>query len=387
VLPERPGAWPEGFAAAPRDRDAALALAHLQSVVPRDLRALAVREGSASRCLAALAGGRLGSAADASRALAVRPTDVRRALSAAGAREAVPGDEGYPDVLLDLADPPVCLFVRGRRLDGWFPHHASPVAAAAVVGARKPTSYGLEIAGVLGAGLGAAGAVVVSGAALGIDAAAHRGALRVGGGTIAVLGSGIDRAYPRRHRGLLAEIERNGAVVSEYPPGFHPLPRRFPARNRIVAALARAVVVVEGAPGSGSLITAGFGLDLGREVLAVPGPVTSPLSVAPHDLIREGAGLVRGVEDVLQAVCLAPGGGGEDGLPQDLTDQELLVLRHLSAPAPAEVVARTAGLDRSGTLACLVGLELRGLVRSVGGRFERTARWMVGEAGASSPAS
>ncbi|MGH2723303.1 MAG: DNA-processing protein DprA [Actinomycetota bacterium] len=225
--------------------------------------------------------------------------DVRRvsqALRRAGARLAVPGDGEYPERLLDLPDPPACLFLRGRPPPG---AGGRPEVAVAVVGARACSPYGREVAEGIGAGVAAAGVAVVSGAAIGIDGAAHRGALRVGGPTVAVLGSGIDTAYPQRHRGLIDRIAEAGSVLSEYPPGVKPEPRRFPARNRIVAGLARAVVVVEGAPGSGSLITAEFAQDLGRDVLAVPGPVTSPLSQAPHELIRDGGTLVRGAEDVL----------------------------------------------------------------------------------------
>jgi DNA processing protein len=371
VWPDRPGSWPEGFVRSPSDRDAALALAHLRTLPPRDLLALARREGTASRCAASIREGRIGTQADRDAVGGARPDRVRRRLTGCGGWVAFPGDPDYPDPLLDLPDPPVCLFGRGGPLRGLY-RPGEPPNAAAVVGARKATPYGEEIAGLLGAGLAGAGVVVVSGAALGIDAGAHRGALRAGGPTVAVLGSGIDVAYPRMHEGLLAEIARSGAVVTEYPPGVPARSFHFPARNRIIAALARVTVVVEGAPGSGSVITATFAGELGRDVLAVPGPVTSPLSAAPHALIREGAGLVGGLEDVLASLGAAGAPPGSS-IPPDLPEPDRRVLDHLSAPATAELVARAAGMDPARVLSSLVSLELRGLVRSVGGRFERTA--------------
>jgi DNA processing protein len=204
-----------------------------------------------------------------------------------------------------------------------------------------------------------------------VDAAAHRGALRARGRTIAVLGSGIDVPYPRSHRGLLDDIARSGAVVSEYPPGMRAHPRRFPARNRIVAAMASAVVVVEGSPGSGSLITAEFAQDLHREVLAVPGPVTSELSAAPHELIRDGAGLVRDAHDVLEAMHIA-WGGPVDAAPTAPGEDERRVYEALAgAPQVVEQVAAAAGVDAGRALRTLVALELRGLVGEAGGRYRR----------------
>jgi DNA processing protein len=242
----------------------------------------------------------------------------------------------------------------------------------------------------------AAGVTVVSGAALGIDAASHRGALASGPQienadaqtglfpsrfpTLAVLGSGIDRPHPRRNRALIEEIAAAGAVVSEYPPGAPALPRRFPARNRLVAALSRAVIVVEGAPGSGSMITAEFALEMGRDVLAVPGAVTSPLAAVPHQLIREGACLVRGPQDVLEALGVAPGeslpaqrdGSGEVGA--SLPPAERRALEEVAgAPVTVDAVAVGARLSVDEALSALMALELRGMVREVGGRYERTA--------------
>jgi DNA processing protein len=366
-----PGAWPEGFVADPRDRRALLVLAHLEGMTPRELHGLAWDQRSARVCLEAVRRAAAGSDADRERVAAVDPKVVQRILDDRGATLVAPGDPGYPVHLLHLPDPPGWLFVRGRL---------SPSGrAVAVVGARSCSPYGREVAEGLGAGLAAAGVTVVSGAAFGVDAAAHRGALRVLGSTVAVLGSGIDVPYPRSHRRLLEDIAGTGAVVSEYPPGTLPHPRRFPARNRIVAALSGAVVVVEGAAGSGSLITAEFAQDLHREVLAVPGPVTSELSAAPHELIRDGAGLVRDAEDVLEALGFSePGTAGEGGSSETaagLTDDERRVVETLTgAPQLVEQVAAGAGLHASAALRNLTALELRGMVRVDGGRYRRTVR-------------
>lgn len=379
----RPGDWPTGFVAGRRDRDALLVLAHLESLSPRDLHQLAWREGTARGCLRAARRGTV-SELDRSRASSIEPAGIREALSRCGADLIAPGDAEYPGGLLDLTDPPGWLFVRGRLSQG------SGVAAA-IVGARNCSPYGVEVAELMGSGLAAAGVAVVSGAARGIDGAAHRGALAVGGPTVAVLGSGIDVPYPRGHRRLLDQIADHGAVVSEYPPGLRPHPRRFPARNRVVAALARAIVVVEGAPGSGSLITAEFAQDLHRDLLAVPGPVTSELSAAPHELIRDGAGLVRGAGDVLEALGLASGrtssrsdldeGATSKGEPdgprgvspsEDLPEPERLVLETLGGTGQViEQVALRSGLSTSAALRALVALELRGLVVASGGRYRR----------------
>jgi DNA processing protein len=359
-----PGTWPSRFASGPGDRAAILILAHLEGMTPRRIHALARERGSAEATLDAVRGADAGSDADRERCRHIDPADVERALAGCGARLVVPGDEDYPEQLLHLPDPPGWLFVRGDLRGG-------RDEAAAVVGARSCSPYGREVAEGLGAGLAGAGVTVVSGAARGIDAAAHRGALRVRGRTVAVLGSGIDVPYPRTHRGLLDDIALSGAVVSEYPPGMRAHPRRFPARNRIVAALARVVVVVEGAPGSGSLITAEFAQDLHRDVLAVPGPVTSELSAAPHELIRDGAGLARDARDVLDALSIRWHGSPE-ALPATLGEDERRVYEALAGPPQiVEQVAVRARLDPRRTLRTLVALELQGLIGEQGGRYQR----------------
>ena len=225
----------------------------------------------------------------------------------------------------------------------------------------------------------------------GIDAAAHRGALDAEGPTIAVLGCGIDVVYPRSNRTLFERLVRDAAVVSEYPPGTPAEPFRFPARNRIVAALAAAVIVVEGADGSGSMITAELALDIGRDVLAVPGSITSDLSHVPHQLIRDGATLIRGPDDVLAHLGLRTRGAGGSGAqgpaagdgtgsdvapnraPDGITGEVSRVYGAIAGRTSLDHLSTALGLPAHRVSGLLVELELRGLIRSVGGRFERTA--------------
>jgi DNA processing protein len=207
------------------------------------------------------------------------------------------GDARYPENLREITTPPERLYVRGRFA-------AADALAVAIVGSRAATSYGLAVAERLAADLAARGVTVVSGLARGIDSAAHRGALRVGGRTIAVLGSGVDVIYPPENRRLAGEIESHGVVVSQFEPGTRPLSGHFPARNRVIAGLALAVVVVEAAEKSGSLITAGLAGEMGREVMAVPGLLTSAQSVGAHRLIQDGAALIQGWEDVVSQLPL-----------------------------------------------------------------------------------
>src|SRR5207244_733709 len=200
-------------------------------------------------------------------------------------------DPRYPALLATIASPPT-LWVRGELRD-------TDALAIAIVGSRRSTPYGVEVAENLASELAARDVTIVSGLARGIDAAAHRGALAAGGRTVAVLGSGVDIIYPPENRALAAEVERSGALVSQFPLGTLPLPHHFPARNRTLAALALGVVVVEAAERSGALITAGFAGDLGREVFAVPGRLTSAASQGANGLIQDGVKLVLGWADVV----------------------------------------------------------------------------------------
>jgi DNA processing protein len=372
---ELPLAWPDDFATSPLDREAVLVLASLPSLTPRALLALAARHRTAGACLGAVCRGEAGSTGDVERARLTDPADVAQRVGAASGRFVIVGDDAYPHGLVDLADPPMALFVRGLDLP--------EAPAVAIVGSRTPSPAGEEMAGWLARDLVAAGCTVVSGGALGIDAASHRAALAAAGSTIAVLGCGIDVVYPKTNRDLFERLGVEGTVLSEYPPGTPPEPFRFPARNRLVAALSTAVVVVEGAAGSGSLITAEHAMELGRPVFAVPGPVSSDLSAAPHQLIRDGAGLIRGPDDLLQELDLHLGGtargpvrpGGVtsaqraiEGLPKEAA----IVLAEVRGATPPEVISSRTGMPAHRVLALLMRLELVGLVREAGGRYERT---------------
>jgi DNA processing protein len=354
-----------------------LVLLSLASLTARRLLELAQDAPSARACLAAVKGGRAGSDADRAFARSIDPAAVQERIRRAGAQLIAVGDPEYPSGLLDLFDPPAGLFVAGRSM-------GPPEPRVALVGARRCSVAGREIAGALAGALAAAGACVVSGGAIGIDAAAHQGALDADGATIAVLGCGLDVVYPRANSKLLEAIGGRGSLVSEYPPGTPAEPFRFPARNRIVAALASAVVVVEGAEGSGAMITAEHGLELGRDVLAVPGPVTSPLSRVPNTLIREGAGLIRDRDDLLGDLGLIPnvdrnaaeggvgaGAGLSEATLRSLSARERSVWDVLVGPASVDSVALAARASAHDVAATLVELELRGLVRQVGGRYER----------------
>jgi len=207
-----------------------------------------------------------------------------------------------PELLRQIHDPPPTLFLRGGADVEvlWRP-------AVAIVGARACSTYGAQVARMLGRELAASGLVVVSGLARGVDGEAHRGALDAGGVTVAVLGCGIDRDYPAAHTELARRICERGLVVSEYEPGVEPAPWRFPARNRIIAGLTAATVIVEARERSGALITADFALEDGREVFAVPGEITSMLSTGTNRLLRQGATPLTSTEDVLELFGLSPG--------------------------------------------------------------------------------
>ena len=374
----RPTSYPEGFASSAGDRRALLVLSALSGMTARSLLELAERDRSAAGCLDAVLSGRAGSAGDRAWAHRVDAAALGRGLEACGARAVPWGDPEYPAALANLSDPPAVLYVRGRDLRTLQP-------AVAMVGARNCSALGREVATDIGRGLAAVGVCVVSGAARGIDTASHRGALDAAGTTVAVLGSGIDVLYPPGSRRLLHQVEAAGAIVSEYPPSIAVEPWRFPARNRIVAGLARALVVVEGAGRSGSMITVEHALDLGRQVFAVPGPVTSPLSEVPLALIRDGAVLIRGTDDLLDDLGYRDRPPVADG-PPGLPDDERRVFEQLAGPSLPDAVARGAGVSIPEAVAALIRLELRGLVRNVGGRYERRLAMAAGPAQEAEPA-
>ncbi|HTG48446.1 MAG TPA: DNA-processing protein DprA [Actinomycetota bacterium] len=356
--------FPRGFGRGAAHADAVLVLRCLLGITPRELFALIWRVGTAAGALAAIERGEAGSDNDRAFLAGADPARIRADLASAGARFAAPGDAEYPPAFLRLADPPVGIFLRGRPLDPGDDR-------VALVGSRRPTPTGREVAIDLARGLVAAGLVVVSGGAVGIDAAAHRGALDGGGRTVAVLGSGIDVSYPPSNGALLRAIEATGTVLGEYPPGVPAEPFRFPARNRLIAGLSRAVVVIEGAAKSGTRITAEHALELGLEVFAVPGSVTSPLAQTPLEMIREGATMVRGADDLLADLGIA-GTLRVPGSSPRLPPPQRRILETLAAPMLPDAVARAAGLTVPDAISALIELELRGLVRGVGGRFERT---------------
>ncbi len=274
----------------------------------------------------------------------------------------------YPDALRDADDAPWALIARGdpRLLE------VGQLGSVTIVGARRATSYGREIARELGRELAAAGLVVVSGLAFGIDACAHRGAIDAGR-TIAVLGSGPDNAYPAAHRSLWRRIGEEGLVISEFPPGAAPWRWTFPARNRIMAALSAMTVVVEAAARSGSLITADLAADLGRDLGAVPGPVTSRASAGPNNLLAGGACLVRDAQDVLDAM-LGAGAKRIDRAGPPL-DQALAGVLAAVEAGESSCDGIAAALDLSGpeTAALLSRLELLGyLTCSTMGLYSRT---------------
>jgi DNA processing protein len=283
-------------------------------------------------------------------------------LAANGFRWLARSDPGFPRRLAGIHDPPPGLFVRGA---GDLSLLERPLVA--IVGARACSSYGEAVAASLGRDLAAAGAVVASGLARGVDAAAHRGALDVGT-TVAVLGCGIDRDYPRSHAQLAARIAERGLILSEYPPGVEPAPWRFPARNRIVAGIADATVVVEARERSGALITADLALDEGRDVLAVPGDITSALSRGTNALLRLGAVPVTCSADVLEVLGLEP---VVDAVTQVPDDPGLAAVHAVVVDAPTavdEIVERTA-LAAGTVAAALAELEVLGLVAQADGLY------------------
>jgi DNA processing protein len=285
-------------------------------------------------------------------------------LAERGCRWLARSDPGFPPRLRAIHDPPPGLFLRGAG-------DVSLLAATsvAVVGARACSGYGSGVAFKLGRELAAAGVVVVSGLARGVDAAAHRGALEAGT-TVAVLGCGIDRDYPRAHAPLAAAIAQRGLVVSEYPPGVEPAPWRFPARNRIVAGLACATVVVEARERSGALITADLALDEGREVLAVPGEITSHLSHGTNALLRLGATPATSSADVLGAIGVEP----RVEPPVELEGRLARVRDAVAdAAATANEVARATRLAVGEVAAALTELELLGVVKEMDGVYRVNA--------------
>lgn len=271
-------------------------------------------------------------------------------------------DENYPQSLKEIAVPPPLLYIKGelKKEDG---------IALAVVGTRKITPYGRAVTEILVSGLVAAGLTIVSGLARGVDTMAHQVALSSGGRTIAVLGSGIDLIYPPENRSLFEEITKHGAILTEFPVGYPALPQNFPIRNRIISGLSLGVLVTEAASDSGSLLTAEDAAEQGREVFAVPGPITSPVSAGTSELIQNGAKLVHTVKDVLEELNLEARVQqivAREIVPESRDEQQILeVLKE--GPHHIDEIIKSTKLDAA-TVGSILGIgEIKGKVRSLGG--------------------
>ncbi len=280
------------------------------------------------------------------------------------------GTPGYPPPLTVIATPPQLLYVKGT-LD------PRDEQAVAVVGSRACTGYGKRVAERLGHDLACAGWTVVSGLARGIDGAAHRGALQAGGRTLAVLAGGLSRIYPPEHKDLAAEVAASGALLTEAPMRMEPMASLFPARNRIISGLSRAVVIVEAADRSGALITARLAAEQGREVFAVPGPVDSSASAGSLHLIRQGAKLVRGADDILEDLQALPGlrlgGAVPPGPPPNLDETQRRIWDALDERRSVDELARQTGLALGELSRHLMTLELKKAIRRLPGSwYERT---------------
>lgn len=306
-------------------------------------------------------------------ALSHEARDVAQALlEAAGAAGILPmlwSDERYPPLLRAIVDPPPVLWVRGRV-------EVLTRPAVAIVGSRAATPYALEVAARLAAELACRGLLVVSGLARGADGAAHKGCLSVGGSTVGVLGCGADIIYPAEHRQLAASICKDGCLVTDLGPGAPPLPEHFPLRNRLISGISLAVVVVEATEQSGSLITARYALDQGRDVMAVPGSVLSGRNGGSHALLKDGAKVVETADDILEGLGW-PATAAPNGPPALDSAKQLKTDILLDRIAPGEAydfdrLAELTGLSGPKLLARLTEWELQGrLVRTGGGHFQR----------------
>ena len=293
----------------------------------------------------------------------------------AGIRLITWAEAEYPKLLTQIYDPPPLLYVRGNV--ELLSRHA-----ISIVGTRRPTPYGNQITERLARDLAERGLVIVSGLARGIDSSAHRGACATArGGTIGVLGSGIDVIYPKENRKLFEEVEKRGAIVTEFPLGTHPAPENFPVRNRIVAGMALGTIVAQGALYSGSLITSRLAMEFGREVYGIPGNVTEPMSFAPNQLIKQGAKLVTNWQDVVEEL---PTEVRAELFPMEATTAEeraslfegslsatekrLFELIRIEEPIHVDELVEKTGLSSSETLAALCEMEMRGVIRQMPGK-------------------
>ena len=280
----------------------------------------------------------------------------------------------YPQSLLQIYDPPVLLYIRGDP-------QVLNLPSLSIVGTRRPTLYGTQMAQRLGRDLASRGLVIISGLARGIDAVGHQGAMDAGGRAIGVLGTGIDVCYPKENKKLYEKVLERGAIISEFPLRTHPAPENFPVRNRIVAGMPLGVIVVEGAQYSGSLITARLAMEFGREVFGVPGNATQAASFAPNQLIKQGAKLVVCAEDVIEelptpvrAALVLP--EQPDAEQRNLlaagslnaSEKKLYELLSSEGPTPIDDLVERSGLNSSDVLATLFDLEMKGIVRQSPGK-------------------
>lgn len=282
-------------------------------------------------------------------------------------------EENYPPLLKEIPNPPKQIYVRGALPEPQLP-------AIAIVGTRKATAAGIRIAEEMAAELAGRGIIIISGLAMGIDTAAHRGALGARGKTVAVLGNGISEIYPAQNERVADEIlTTGGAIISEYPPGEPSFRQNFIHRNRIISGLSVAVVVIEAPLRSGALATAGFAAEQGRSVFVIPGPVTHPNYVGSHALIRDGAILTTGTTDILEDLGLLQESGSQEtgarALPfqAELTTHESLILEVIkTAGRPLEVdrIAPLANLEAQAVNQTLTGLLLKGLIREANGKYD-----------------
>lgn len=291
------------------------------------------------------------------------------AAERAGATVLTYQDPDYPVLLRELHNPPMVLFMKGRKI----PLEQTLVG---LVGSRNPTHYGLKAAEKIAMALAKRGAGVVSGLARGIDASAHSGCLRSGGFTVGVLGTGIDVVYPGSNRKLFEKMMEAGAIVSEFPMGTAPEPRNFPIRNRVISGLSRGVAVIEAARKSGSLITAALALEQNREIFAVPGSIDSLKSAGTHWLIKQGAKLIENADDILDELWFLTHETGaidrsEKSLPQGRMDGVELKLYDIIGNYPVHIdqIARTGNMDAGQVAMVLLKMELNGTVRQLPGKM------------------
>jgi len=352
-------------------RAQAWATLQLSGIAPRPLAELLRAFGSPEAVLAATPAKRRAALSETATARALGTTPDRERLvrtlawlAESGASLVAWDDPDYPPAFLEIGDPPPVFYCLGRR-------DLLTRPTLAIVGSRNATPQGCADAQAFAAALSAAGLTIASGLALGIDAAAHRGALMHPGSSIAVVGTGLDRVYPARNRDLAHALAERGALISEFAPGTPPLKENFPRRNRLISGLARGVVVIEATLSSGSLITARLAGEQGREVFALPGSIHSPFSKGCHKLIREGAKLVETAQDILDELRLplvAPAAGtvAHAGAAQDpIASAVLEALGH--APADVDTIAARSGLAAAAVLAALTALELDGQAAALPG--------------------